>query len=182
MNLFWTSWTSFESNQPLLNLMNEPLLNLINLFGTLWTSLESILSNFFPICPHCQFCPYFQFPCATIVRSKIEKDYAKCNCSHQAKLDSPAVKVNNLGKKLFFWEYFISWLMRGQSLGLVSSADDPPTFFLHDEKIIIRHTWFLMKIWHHQIKTLTLVKILFSTLVNYKVWTFWMVLRSRMKI
>ena len=36
---------------------------------------------------------------ATIVRSKIEKDYAKCNCSHQAKLDFPAVKVNNLGKK-----------------------------------------------------------------------------------
>ena len=36
---------------------------------------------------------------ATFLRSKIEKDYAKCNCSHQAKLDSPAVKVNNLGKK-----------------------------------------------------------------------------------
>ena len=72
--------------------------------NAIFTNFDNFVNFFFPICPHCQFYPfypYFQFPYATIARSKIEKDYAKCNCSHQAKLDSPAVKVNNLGKKLF---------------------------------------------------------------------------------
>ena len=155
MKLNWTSWTSLELHE-----LNEPLWNFMNLPWTIFLLLSYFVLIFFHFIHNCQFHPYFQFPYATITRSKIEKDYAKCNCSHQAKLDSPAVKVNNLGKKLFFWEYFISWLMRGQSLGLVSSADDPPTFFLHDEKIIIRHTWFLMKIWHYQINEHESVEII----------------------